>query len=283
VCNAQTTFKVVFKNYNTGTIVRTYDYEFSYKNDFSLFLDDSIVTRASADSLVVMEEKYVPREKMKRTVSYFNAKKQLVRKESFIEDYIYQTEEWKYDTFNRVIYEALQETGSKEHSFQRTFSFKTEKTNDGVEVTENCSFNGALEFCTTNFYDKKHVIYKQIRKNDEGKPIHIETYEYNAAGKLVQRQVYFPEFGVTKYFKEGSGDPKCYRYAPLGPEKINEENKEDILKKELLKNKAILLSNDCEDLEYKYMNSVNSILIKKIHEHNKRTVSVTIKEKIKQS
>lgn len=279
--HAQSSFKVVFKTYPTGTITRTYLYDYDYKNEFLLWLTDSIVTYASKDSMVLMTLTYPVRDKMKRSVSYLDKKKRIIKTEQYIQDYMAKSEEWKYDTLNRITYHSVKETGSSYNSYVRTYTYNVEKTSEGTAEKENCYHAGHLEFATTDYYDKKHCILKQVRQNDAGKTIHVETYTYDKFGRLSERELYFPEFGVTKHYKEDCADAKCHKIAVLPYEKVTESNIETILKKELIRYKVLLLGDDCEELEYKLINAITGIEIKKKKDHYKRTIAISIKERVK--
>ncbi len=279
--SAQASFKVIFKTYPTGSIQHIYNYDYLYKDEFHLFYRDSTVIYISKDSMVIMTEQYPTKEKMICTVDYYNTKKQLVKTEHFIEDYLMKITEWKYDTMKRIIYHSEKETDSKTRSYVRSYSFEVKKTPEGVTETEYCKFNGKPEFSTINYYDKKHQIYKQVRENDAHKAIHIETYNYSSNGKLLSREIFFPEFGITKYYKEKGWDTKCNKTMPLTGDYITEENKEQVLIKEMNKNKNLLLNSDCPDMEFIFTNFANTISFSKESERNTKTASISIKERMK--
>lgn len=278
---SQASFKVLFKTYPTGSIQRIYDYDYAFKDDVVFWLLDSSVRYISKDSMVILTINYPVKEKWTQTVDYLNAKKQIVKTEHFIQDYLYKTTEWKYDTQNHVTYHAEIEKDSKIKSYTRCYSFDIKKTPEGCTEVEHCSLNGKQEFTTFNYYDKKHNIQKQVRENDAHKAMHIETYNYSSTGKLLSREVFFPEFGVTKYYKETWWDTKCYKAIPYTGDLITVENKEQALRKELLRNKIFLQTNECENMEYTLNNFANTLIFKKGAEHNKKIATVVIKEKIK--
>jgi len=112
--------------------------------------------------------------------------------------------------------------------------------------------------------------------------VHIETFIYNANGKLQERSVYFPEWKVTKKFQEAIDDmpDKCLRILPVGiPDKYTPATKVAYIKKVLLKNKLVLTDKDCPHFEFTFRNFTNcDIVVATTKVNNGKKVVLKYKE-----
>jgi len=278
----QPTFNTGWHTYKATTLYREYNYNINYKDSFRIWLFDSTQVFVSPDSLITMSLDHSIYDKtIYKTVNYFGKTKQINKEEEYKNDVLQRVSTWKYDAKNKLIsYSVVDE--HKNSNVTKTYEYEKEKDGEST-VTECSSYNGRPEFYTTDYYDKRNVKYKEVRLNDNRKDVvHVETYKYDAYGKLKERSVFFPEFRVTKKFVENGGDPKCYKQVPATKEIADMAGKEAFVKKQLVKyQSAINGKGSCEDMEYHlyFIKPICEIIIKKVH--NKGTVSLHFKESYK--
>ncbi|HXS36965.1 MAG TPA: hypothetical protein VN721_09705 [Flavipsychrobacter sp.] len=277
----QPTFNTGWHTYKATTLYREYNYNISYKDSFRIWLSDSTQVFISPDSSITMSQDHSLYDKVDhKTVNYFGKNKQINKKEEYRNDVLQHVSTWKYDTKNRLSsYSVVDE--HKNTNITKTYEY--DKTKDGESTVTECSyFNGRVEFYTTDYYDKRNVKYKEVRLNDNRKDVvHIESYKYDASGKLKERSVFFPEFRVTKKFVENGGDSKCYKQVPANKETASAANKEAFIKKQLIKYQSVITGKGCEDMEYHlyFIKPICELIIKK--ERNKGTVCIRFKESYK--
>ena len=281
---AQATFKAGWNTYKTSLIIREYTYNYSSKDSVRLYITDSTITYATADSSVTMTVDYPVHEKsVFKTVDYFNPKKQLIKQEEYKGEELLVSSEWKYDEKGRKSYH-YEDNRSKGSNIRQNYDYSNEKNGD-VIITESQYYNGKIEYYTKYYYDKKSVKYKEVRLNDNNKDvIHIESYTYGENGKVKERSVYFPEFKVTKKFDERGGYelPKCFRSLPMGTaEKVNIHTRISFIKKLLARVQPILADKECEEFEYKFSNYTNcEIIVSSTKMTNLRQLVFRYKERV---
>ncbi|MBA3827529.1 MAG: hypothetical protein H0X33_01190 [Taibaiella sp.] len=279
----QTTFQGGWHIYKIGTLTRQYTYAFDYKDDLALWTRDSIITYTAPDSSVMLTINYSGGKAIDKTTSYLNPRHQIIKTEYYTGEYLAKTEQWRYDTFNHITFYSVHKTGESQGNFLRTYTYSSQKTAEGSAVTEFCHFNGRVEFETIDYYDHKNVKYKQVRMNDIKKVIHVETYKYDIKGHVTERDIYFPEYGVTKKFAEGNGDEsnvKCYKSYTLPKEKFDVINRDVFVKREIERNKAIITGKECAGMEIKALSPSFEIIIKKDKSKNTRTAILSTTEHI---
>src|SRR5205814_1785822 len=138
-----------------------------------------------------------------KTIHYFNNKKHIIKTEEYKGgDNLVLVNEWKYDEKDRkAFYSEDNKVNGK--SYKKNYTYSTDKKSGETVVTESSYFNGRIEFYTKSYYDKKGMMYKEVRLNDNNKDVvHIESFTYGENGKVKERTVYFPEWRVTKKFQE---------------------------------------------------------------------------------
>lgn len=256
-----TTFKAGWKTYDAATLIQDYTYSYVPTDSLELVVKDSALTYITADSSVVMTEYYKKKENaFYKDVSYFTTKKQLARTELYKDDYLIESNEWKYDDKNRKLLH-LRTNNLNKNTYKKTYDYSTDKKTGETVVMECAYFNGKIEFYTQQYFDKHDVLNKEVRLNDNKKDVvHVETYTYGENGKVKERSVYFPQFKVTKKFAEPAGavPAKCYCIKPAGIAiRATLANRNDYVKKVLIRNKVQLSDTTCPDFEYTFTNSLN--------------------------
>lgn len=278
--SAQSTFNGGWHIYKTGSLTRQYTYAYDFVKDSArLTLTDSVQLFASPDSSVTLTIDYPTREKnIYKTTNYIGKNKQVYKSEHYKGNAMQSVEEWRYDTKNRLIYQ-MENTKQNGRTYLKTYTYAPDKTTGGQIITENSYYNGKIEFYTLDYYDRKNRKYKEVRLNDnKSATVHVESYIYSEDGRLKQRQVYFPEFRVTKKFDEGNDGnyPKCYKVLPISYQAVNAANKTSFLKKELWVYKAALTDKDCKALEYTLSNKYYKIQITRSKADNKQVAVLTL-------
>lgn len=280
---AQSTFKCGWTSYKTAMIVHEYTYSYTYSDSFRLYLADSTKTFIAPDSAATLMISYPFRDNNRYQIaSYYNPKKKLIKTEDYKDNLVQVTKEYKYDDKNRKIYQH-EDNRLNSNSFKKTYDYSTDKNGDFI-VSEISYFNGRVEFYTKTYYDKNGVRYKEIRLNDNNKDVvHVENFYYNAAGKLKERTVFFPEFKVTKKFQEQGGDApaKCYKAQVVNiPDKVTLGTKISYLKKLLYRNNAALLDPECREFEYRFFSSDCEVIIGTTKINNVKQVIFRFKERV---
>ncbi len=282
---AQPTFKCGWTQYKTTMIIHEFTYSYVYKDSFKLFLADSTKTFVAPDSQVTLKVSYPFRQDkdVYQTADYYNAKRKLVKSEDYKDKLLQVSREFKYDDKNRKIY-SFEDNKASGNNYKRLLDYSVDKGCGEVVITESSYFNGRIEFYTKSFFDKNSVKVKEIRLNDNNKDVvHVENFFYNAAGRLRERTVFFPEFKVTKTFPEfGSEDPaKCFKSQVLNiSDKPALGTKVGFLRKLLNKNQGLLLDKDCHDFEYRFFNSDCEVIIGTTKTNNVKQVIFRFKEKV---
>lgn len=262
VCtNAQNTFKVGWNTYKAGFVTYEYTYSLSITDSIRLRVEDSTIIVTTADSSVSQATHQPFREKtVYRTATFRNSKKQIVKTEDYKDDLLKDIIEYRYDDKGRVVFWQRDNRNSGVVT-KKIYDYGTDKKTGEQVVSENSYINGRIEFYTKSYHDKSNKKYKEVRLNDNNKDvIHIETYSYGPAGQIQERTVYFPEFKVTKKFKEVDGDimAKCYSIFPLGTlEQPSQHNRLHYCKKIVQKNSKLLNDLECPVFEYKFSNRRN--------------------------
>lgn len=280
---AQATFKCGWTTYKTATIIHEYTYRYIYTDSFKLYLVDSAKTFVAPDSAATLtvSNPYVDKSK-NQLANYFNAKKKVIKTEEYKDNLLQCAKEFKYDDKNRKILQT-EDNRLTNGSYKKTYEYNTEKNGDFV-ITEVSYYNGRVEFYTKTYYDKNNVKYKEVRLNDNNKDIvHVENFYYNAAGKLRERSVYFPEFKVTKKFPESGGDvpAKCFRVQGLNAsDKPSLHTRVSFLKRVLNGYKANLFDADCTEFEYKLYSQDCEVIISTTKVNNVKQVVFRYKEKM---
>jgi hypothetical protein len=282
---AQPTFKIGWNTYKAGMIIHEFTYNYTNKDSLRLYQADSGKTFVSADSMVTLTNTYPMHEKsVFKTAYFFNAKKQVVRCEEYVDDNLQRSWEWKYDDKGHKIY-SLEDNKVNGNNSKKTYDYITDKRSGELVVTENSYNNGRIEFYTKSYFNKNNQKYKEMRLNDNNKDvIHIESYTYGDNGKVKERSVYFPEFKVTKKFEEHDGSllPKCYNTFPMNTvEKVSLSTKVAYIKRVLTRNQNILSDKDCQDFVFKFTNNTNcDILVSTTKVNNGRQVIYKFKERV---
>jgi hypothetical protein len=260
-------------------------YNYTNTDSARLFYADSLITFVTADSAVSMVIDYPNKDKsiIKRG-TYYNAKRQVVRKEDYKDEALTLVNEYKYDDKNLLV-SHTEDNKVNGTNYKKLFTYSTDKKSGERIVSESSYYNGKIEFYTKTYYDKNNVKIKEVRLNDNNKDIvHVESFYYGDNGKLKQRSIYFPEWKVTKKFDEPDGmEPaKCYRTLPMGTiEKAMNSTKISFIKKLLLRNQAILADSECNNFDYKFTNLFNCEIEVYTTKINKgKMVSFRLKEKV---
>ena len=280
---AQPTFKCGWTSYKTSMIVHEFTYSYLFKDSIKFFLADSTCTFIAPDSQAMLKVDYPFHDNVTyKTASYYNEKKKLIKCENYKDNLVQVLKEFKYDDKGRKIVET-EDNKINIKVYKKTFEYVTEKNNEQV-IKEISYYNGALEFYTRTYFNKENVKYKEIRLNDNNKDIvHEEKFFYNAAGRLKERSVFFPEWKVTKNFPEiGADDPaKCFKSEQLNiPDKPSVSSKITFLRKLLTKNRALLLDADCHDFSYRFYGSDCEVIISTTKTNNIKQVVFRYKERL---
>jgi len=282
---AQSTFKAGWNNYQTGQIIHEFTYNYTFTDSVRLFLADSSVIFATADSMVTEAITYHLRDNaIYKTVHFFDGKKQVTKTEEYKDDNLQQANEWRYDEKGRKIFQ-MEDNKLNGNNYKKNYEYATDKKSGETIVTESAYYNGKIEFYTKSYYDKIGQKTKEVRLNDNNKDIiHIESYIYGDNGKVKERSVYFPEFKVTKKFQEPEGDvlPKCYKTMPMGTnEKINLHTRISFIKRFMTRMKPVIFDKDCDEFEYKFNNGTNcEIIVASTKVNNAKKLTFRYKEKV---
>ncbi len=281
---AQKTFKCGWNTYKTATIVHEFTYSYVYKDSFKLYLADSTKTFVAPDSEVCLLRDYPFHDtKTYELVSYFNAKKKLVKSEEYKGNLVEVLKEFKYDDKNRKVY-SYEENRTTGVNYKKLFEFGNDKLSGLAVVSEVSYFNGKIEFYTKSYFNKDSQKVKEVRLNDNNKDIvHVEQFFYNSAGRLKERSVYFPEFKVTKTFPEYGGDDpaKCFKAQPFNlQDRPSLQGKVTFLKKLLQRNIALLLDKDCHDFEYRFFGVGCEVIVSTTKTNNVKQVVFRYWEKV---
>ena len=283
--HAQATFKAGWNNYQTGMIIHEYTYNYTFTDSVRLFLTDSSIIYATADSMVTDAICYHIRDNaVYKSVNFFNSKKQVLKTEEYKDDNLQQANEWRYDDKGRKIFQS-EDNKLNGNNYKKNYDYATDKKTGETIVTETAYYNGKIEFYTKSYYDKNAQKTKEVRLNDNNKDIiHIENYTYGENGKVKERSVYFPEFKVTKKFQEHEGDllPKCFKSMPMGTnEKINIHTRISFVKRFMTRMQPVIFDKDCDEFEYKFNNGTNcEIFVSSTKVNNVKKLIFRLKDKV---
>ena len=279
------TFKAGWKTYNLGMMIHEYTYNYTHTDSARLYVTDSAKTYVSTDSMVSMELVFKYKDKTEyKTVNYLNNKKQTIKAETYKDDVLQETNEWKYDDKNMISIH-LKTNNISATTYKKTFTYNIDKKS-GESVINECSYyNGKIEFYTRYYYNSKNQLYKEVRLNDNNKDIvHTETFVYGENGKVSERSVYFPEFKVTKKFDEPAGKipTACFAMMPMGTlEKANLRTRITYIKRVIQKNIKTINNPECKSYEYTFTNRLNcTITIATTKINNGKIVRYQYKEKV---
>lgn len=279
------TFKAGWKTYNLGMMIHEYTYNYIHTDSARLYVTDSAKTYVSTDSMVSMELIFKHKDKTEyKTVNYLNNKKQTIKAETYKDDVLQETNDWKYDDKNMISIH-LKTNNITATIYKKTFTYNSDKKT-GESVTNECSYyNGKIEFYTRYYYNNKNQLYKEVRLNDNNKDIvHTETFVYGENGKVSERSVYFPEFKVTKKFDEPAGKipAACFAMMPMGTlEKANLRTRITYIKRVIQKNIKTINNPECKSYEYTFTNRLNcTITVATTKVNNGKIVNYQFKEKI---
>lgn len=283
---AQSTFKAGWNNYQTGMIIHEYTYNCTYTDSFRLSLTDSSVIYTTADSMVTEAVSYHQRDNsVYKTINYFNGKKQPTKTEEYKDENLVKVNEWKYDDKGRKI-SASEDNRQNSKVLKWNYDYSTDKKTGETIVTESEYYNGRIEFYTKSYYDKNFQKIKEVRLNDNNKDVvHIETYVYGENGKVKERTVFFPEWKKTTKFEEHQGElpAKCFRTMPMGTtDKISLNTRIPFIKKFMTRMQSTILDRDCDDFEYKFVNSTANceIVVTATKVNNGKRLVFRYKEKV---
>ncbi len=282
--SAQSTFKAGFKTYNTGLIIHEYGYKYVQKDGPQLYATDSAKTYVNTDSFVTMTVAHRQHDQAEyKTINYLTTKKLLAKSEEYKNGNLVEENSWKYDDKRREIYH-LKENKTNGYTYKKNFRYENEKGGGHVKY-ESSYFNGRIEFYTKYYFNSKNVLTKEVRLNDNNKDIvHVETYTYGENGKVKERSVYFPEFKVTKTFKEPEGNvpAKCSGMMPIGIKaKANPATRTFYIKRAILKNLATISDPECSDFDYTFTNYSDCLVkVASTKINNGRVATFVYKEKI---
>ena len=282
--HAQSTFKAGWNNYQTGMIIHEYSYNYTFTDSVHLFLTDSTLVYATADSMVTEAIcTHAHDNAIYKTVRFFSAKKQPLKTEEYKDDLLQMVNEWKYDDAGRKTYQ-LEDNKLNNNVYKKNYDYTTDKKTGETIVTETAYYNGKIEFYTKSYYDREHQKVKEVRLNDNNKDIiHIESYTYGENGKVKERSVYLPEFKVTKKFEEHEGTllPKCFKTMQMGTaEKIQLHTRVSFIKRFMTRMQPTF-DRDCDEFEFKYTNLVNcEIVVASTKVNNNKKLIFRYKERI---
>ncbi len=282
---SQATFKAGWNTYQAGMIIHEYTYNYTFTDSFRLYLADSSVIYATADSMVTMQVGTRYRDNsIYKTIHTFNGKKQVTKTEEYKDENLQQSNEWRYDDKGRKTYQ-LEDNKLTGNSYKKNYDYSTDKKTGETVITESAYFNGKIEFYTKSYYDKENQKTKEVRLNDNNKDIiHVESYIYGENGKVKERSVYFPEFKVTKKFEEREGTlpVKCFRSMPMGTaEKINLHTRISFIKRFMTRMESVIFDKDCDEFEYKFTNGSNcDIIVASTKVNNAKKLIFRYKEKV---
>lgn len=278
------TFKAGFKTFNIGSVVHEYTYTFNAADSARLTVIDSSKTLIATDSAATLVETLNTRDKaIYKTVQYYNGKRQLVKKEEYKNENLQEANDWTYDDKNRKT-THFRDNKITNTRYRKSYDYSTDKKTGETVVTESSFVNNTIEFYTKLYYDKKNMLQKEVRLNDNNKDvIHVESFTYGENGKVKERTVFFPEFKVTKKHQEPAGElpKKCFTILPAGiAEKVTLPKKTIFIKRVLIKNAAVLSDAECKDFEYTFTNGVDcSIAVTPGKKAGLKTVKFRYKEK----
>lgn len=283
--SAQSTFKAGWNTYNTGMIIHEYNYKYMHSADGPhLYATDSALTFVDRDSLVTMRVAHNPKGGVEyKTINYMNPRKYVIKKEEYSNGNMVELNTWKYDDKNRMTFHLKQDK-TNGYTYKKNYRYEKEK-NGGYIMFESSYFNGRIEFYTKYHYDSKKVLVKEVRLNDNNKDVvHVETYTYGENGKVKERSVYFPEFRVTKTFKEPEGNvpAKCSATMAAGIKAIaNPATKISYIKGVIMKNLATISDPECSDFDFTFSNKSNcSVRVASTKINNGRIVCYQFREKM---
>ena len=282
---SQATFKAGWNTYQAGMIIHEYTYNYTFTDSFRLYLADSSVIYATADSMVTMQVGTHYRDNsIYKTIHTFNGKKQVTKTEEYKDENLQQSNEWRYDDKVRKTYQ-LEDNKLTGNSYKKNYDYSSDKKTGETIITESAYFNGKIEFYTKSYYDKENQKIKEVRLNDNNKDIiHVESYVYGENGKVKERSVYFPEFKVTKKFEEREGTlpVKCFRSMPMGTaEKINLHTRISFIKRFMTRMEPVIFDKDCDEFEYKFTNGSNcDIIVASTKINNAKKLTFRYKEKV---
>lgn len=282
---AQATFKAGFKTYNTGYIVHEYNYKYYQADDVTLQIIDSSITYISTDSAVTMVEEFRRKDpSVYTTINYLNPQKQVVKTETYKNNNLQEIDEWTYDNKSRKT-QHLKTNKQNGNKYRKQYKYESGSSKGETVVTESSYFNNKIEFYTKYYRDKRNVLYKEVRLNDNNKDIvHVETYNYGENGKVKERTVFFPEFKVTKKFNEPAGQipAACFSIMPVGTkEKTNLDNRIGYIKRVITRNKKVLADSACKEYEFTFTNNTNCIItIATTKDGNGKALRYRLKEKV---
>jgi hypothetical protein len=255
----QTFFEADGKQIMTGSIIRTYNFSYSFGDSLTLFFVDSVVQYSNTQKSIVKTISYSDYNQKSEAliqIQYFGINGRDSISKHFKGDkpsMIYQN---KYDNLGRIIYYSMKDFNADaafDQSFKwfydyRDSSIGEEKIEIQTIFYENDSGDKRFNFRVLNFYDSKNRKVKELRESEPNDPMsQITLYSYNDKDSLISEKV----DGMEMIAAKGKHiNTKCDVENEYSFGATDYYSVKQLIHQKLTDNKKYLITDKCENYFY---------------------------------
>lgn len=193
----QTSFLVERQKIKTGTIVKTYNFNYQFHDTVKFYLADSTIIFSNPQKTIIKTITYSPFSKEPSVeIEYLRTNGEDSISKHFIGNRLAVIYETRFDKLNRIIYYARRDFGpGYDAGFVWTYDYKDSIISTGkisiqsVFVDDDFG-NKRFHFRVLSEYDQRNRKIKEIRETQANDPsAQITKYIYDSMGSLIERNI----------------------------------------------------------------------------------------------
>lgn len=252
----QANFLVEGKIVNVGSMNKTYNFAYQYKDSISLYFMDSTVEFINPTKTIIKEIHYSIMDSQPNVrIQYLKTNGEDSIEKHFKGENLNTVYETKVDTLGRIIYYAMKDFMDDNKTFVWTYEYTDSIISTGkIEIqtvfVNDTYGNKHFHFRVLNEYNQDNMKVKEIRESEikDTMPL-ITAYKYDRNNKLISEE----EDGIENILPIKHVNTTC----DIELEKVltvsNFKDINNLVKQLLLKNKKMLTTNKCKNYVCKYI------------------------------
>ncbi|MES2381175.1 MAG: hypothetical protein V4538_09045 [Bacteroidota bacterium] len=252
----QANFLVEGKIVNVGSMNKTYNFAYQYKDSISLYFMDSTVEFINPTKTIIKETHYSIMDSQPNVrIQYLKTNGEDSIEKHFIGENLKTVHETKVDSLSRIIYSAMTDVMNNNKTFEWTYEYTDSIISKGKIAIQTVFINDfygckRFQFRVLEEYSQKSLMIKRILESKLNDPTPIVSeYKYDTNNKLISEE----EDGIEDIFPIKHVNTTC----DIELEKVltvsNFKDINNLVKQLLLKNKKMLTTNKCKNYVCKYI------------------------------
>ncbi|MES2727639.1 MAG: hypothetical protein V4643_11095 [Bacteroidota bacterium] len=252
----QANFLVEDKIVNVGSMNKTYNFGYQYKDSISLYFMDSAVEFINPTKTIIKETSYsIMDSKSNTRIQYLKTNGEDSVEKHFKGENLNTVYETKLDSIGRIVYYAMKDFMDDNKTFVWTYEYNDSIISTGkIEIqtvfVNDTYGNKQFHYRVLSEYNQKHKKVKETRQSEikDTMPL-ITAYKYDRNNRLISKSV----DGIENILPIKHVNTTCDIELEEVLTVSNFKEVNNLVKQLLLKNKKMLTTDKCKNYRCKYI------------------------------